>query len=251
MTFSEFKTALLNFEETERSTRGTEGSDNVMAAKQQMKFQGKCFKCGIKGHKSSECRVKSQKWCGQCRSKSHDTKECWGKKDTAKTAALAPVNMNSEHFETHNFAFKVEDDTNNCKGKNLPNLLVGTGATSHIVNDQSKFVDFDPKFDASTHSIELADGSKANVVLGKGNAMMKLYDVNGNLQDVMLKNALYIPSYKQNIFSVSAAVEKGASLNLDQHVKQLIASDGSVFNIKQEGRLYYLNSVSSSKTNAN
>jgi hypothetical protein len=39
-------------------------------------------------------------------------------------------------------------------------------------------------FDPSNHVIELADGSKANAVLGKGNAKVKLYDINGNLQDV-------------------------------------------------------------------
>ena len=29
------------------------------------------------------------------------------------------------------------------------------------------------------HQIELADGSKAKVVMGRGNARVKLYDVNG------------------------------------------------------------------------
>jgi hypothetical protein len=50
--------------------------------------------------------------------------------------------------------------------------------------------------------MELADGSKSNVVLGKGNAKVKLYDV-------MVYNTLYIPSYNQNIFSVSAEVGSG------------------------------------------
>ena len=73
-------------------------------------------------------------------------------------------------------------------------------------------MDFDKEFNPSAHVIELADGSKANVVLGKGNAKVKLYDVNGNARDVMLNSALYVPSYKQNIFSVHAAIERGASI---------------------------------------
>ena len=52
------------------------------------------------------------------------------------------------------------------------------------------------------------------MVLGRGNAQVKLYDVNGNVQDVLLNNALYIPSYNQNIFSVPAAIDKGASITL-------------------------------------
>ena len=57
------------------------------------------------------------------------------------------------------------------------NLLVDTGATSHIINDNSKFVGFDTSFDSSSHFMELVDGSKANVVLGKGDANVKLFDV--------------------------------------------------------------------------
>ena len=111
--------------------------------------------------------------------------------------------------DLHSFAFTVSDHA--ClsieRGKVIPNLLLDTRATSHIINDKTKFLDFDQKFNPSTHFIGLADGSRANVVLGKGNAKVKLYDVNGNLQDVVLNNALYIPSYNQNIFSVPAALE--------------------------------------------
>ena len=67
--------------------------------------------------------------------------------------------------------------------------MVDTGATNHIITDRSKFVSFDDNFDTNTHIIELADGSKTSV-LGKGNAKVKLFDVKGNLHDVMLSNAL-------------------------------------------------------------
>ena len=50
--------------------------------------------------------------------------------------------------------------------------------------------------------------------------------------------ALYVPSYKQDIFSVNAAVEEGGSISLDRHAKQF-----RNFNIEQVGRLY-LNSIS-------
>ena len=253
-TFAEFKSALRSHEESAKTldAKTADANENVMFAKQ--KFDGNCFKCGRKGHKSSECLSRTEKWCSNCRNKSHDTRNCRKKKDVAKKAAerTAPRDMNQHEDQEHTFAFVSSDAKNNSGifNKDNLNLLVDTGAISHIINDKSKFVDFDKDFNANAHVIELADGSKANVVLGKGNAKVKLYDVNGNARHVMLNSALYVPSYQQSIFSVHAAVERGASVSLGTDVKQLQCPDGTTFEIKQTGRLYYLNSISSSKNNA-
>ena len=61
----------------------------------------------------------------------------------------------------------------------------------------------------------------------------------------MLKNALYIPSYKQNIFSVEAATERGASVSFTPNYAKLEASDGTEFDIDKQGKFYYLNKVNS------
>ena len=61
MTFSEFKTALRNYEENEKSCNPRDNQDNVMFSKQ--RFTGKCFKCDKQGHESSEWRMKTEKWC--------------------------------------------------------------------------------------------------------------------------------------------------------------------------------------------
>ena len=74
--------------------------------------------------------------------------------------------------------------------------------------------------------------------------------VKGNLHEVMLSNALYVPSYQQNIFSVSAEVEKGGNVNLGPQVSIYTTEEGREFEIKRKGRLYYLNSISSSTNNA-
>jgi hypothetical protein len=50
-----------------------------------------------------------------------------------------------------------------------------------------------------------------------------------------LENALYIPSYQQDISSVQAATEKGATVKF--------CPDGTVFDICKNGKLYYLNSI--------
>eukprot|EP00794_Sanderia_malayensis_P006415 gene6415-7146_t len=251
MEFSEFKTALRNFEETERScNRTSESGDNIMLLRQ--KFQGNCFKCGEKGHTSRNCQSRTAvnkvtKWCSKCRSPTHNTKDCRKTQgDAAKKTE--EKQKEEEEEEIHDFAFSFKDEE--VRSKRTSELLLDSGATSHIIVDREKFVSFDDNYNSSNHFIELADGSKANVVQGKGRAKVKLYDAKGNPQDVVLHNALYIPSYSQNIFSISAAIDRGACINLDKDSKYLRQPDGKTFEVEQKGRLYYLNSISSSKNNA-
>ena len=255
MTFIEFKTALRNYEENEKSCNPRSNQDNVMFSKQ--RFTGKCFKCDKQGHKSTECRMKTEKWCVKSRSKTHDTKakDCRANKKDAVKAVAEPGKDDSE---THTFTFTLQETSENLKKTQEtrrrhdedPSLLVDTDATSRIVTDRSKCVSFDDNFDTNTHIIELADGSKTSIVLGKGNAKVKLYDVKGNLHEVMLSNALYVPSYQKNIFSVSAEVEKGGNVNLGPQVSIYTTEEGREFEIKRKGRLYFLNSISSSTNNA-
>ena len=201
-TFSEFKTQLRSYEESEKSRN--ENNENVMTTKMNEKFDGTCFKCGKKGHKKSECWSKTKaggksgKWCNHCKTKSHETKECCANSNKNESAGKAEdqEEKSSEKNDEHLLAFRVSDSSG--KGIN-GNLLVDSGATSHIINDKSKFVTFDRNFDPNSHVIELADGSKANVVTGKGEAKVKLFDINGSSHDIILHNALYVPTYQQDI----------------------------------------------------
>ena len=246
LTFAEFKVTLRSYEENEKAgTHYVEERDNVMVTRQ--KFDGKCFNCGKKGHKSTDCWKKSEKWCTNCRSKTHLTKDCRNNKDAVKTVLHE---VPDEKCELKTFTFTVKDNNDYEHDKSSSKLMVDSGATSHIINDKSKFVNFDKNFNPSDHTIELADGSRASVALGKGNAKVKLYNVNGKERDIILNNALYIPTYEHNIFSVHAAVQDGAAISFSDDVKQYVSASGDLFNIEQKGRLYYLNSISSSKNNA-
>ena len=85
-------------------------------------------------------------------------------------------------------------------------MLVDCGAATHIVHDVTKFIRFDKHFNSNNHCIKLAECSRANkVALKRGDACVQLCDVNGDVNQAILSNALYVPSYKQNIFSVQAA----------------------------------------------
>ena len=126
-------------------------------------------------------------------------------------------------------------------------LIVDSGATSHLCSDKSKFVKFDQNFNSETHFIELADGSRCNnVVKGRGDCSVKLRDNKGVCHDILLKNALYVPSYGQNIFSVQSATDMGASVHFDRSRAHMKAPDGTIFDLDRRGKLYFLKNVKSS-----
>ena len=105
----------------------------------------------------------------------------------------------------HSFVFHVSVNLDDCKRKcdDVKTLLVDCGATTHIITDKSKFVEFDETFKPANHFIELANGSKTNnLAQGKGTANVSLVDSHGHTKKAMLKNALYVPSFKQDIFSI-------------------------------------------------
>jgi len=126
------------------------------------------------------------------------------------------------------------------KSGDRPNsLLVDCGTTAHIITDKSRFIPFDESFRPDKHYIELANGTKSNnVAFARGDVSIR--NVDGRYFNVLLTNALYIPSYPQNIFSVQAATTKGASVIFEPDHAHLIYKDGTKFDIQKHGKLYYL-----------
>ena len=92
--------------------------------------------------------------------------------------------------------------------------------------------------------IELADGSRtSDIVQGKGDACVMLRGNSGKLCKVTVKDALYVPTYEQNMFSVQSTTQKGATVTFTPKCAKMKAPDGTVFDIEKQGRLYYLNNV--------
>lgn len=215
MTFSYFKVALRSFEENIKIN--TEG-DTVLTTRAAAVGVGDipanrqppvtCYGCGGQGHLRRNCNQKPRRWCQVCASNTHDAKFC-RRRDHVKIISA----------ENDDFVFKVsstaervhiDDFENDCSNVYVVNsLLVDCGATTHIVNDRNNFVSFNEKFDMSRHCIELADGSSLNgIVKQKGTACVPLVDSKGISRNVLLENALLVPSFSQNIFSVQAAAQK-------------------------------------------
>ena len=248
----DFKSALKSFEETTKN-KSTAATEKIMKSD----FKSiVCFKCRKPGHKQFECKSgfrpatgfssgnysnERSKWCHICRKSNHYTRDCRrnrGNNNSAKHVAV-------DDTPTHGFAMKISDSDILCADNVCQNkLLVDCGATSHIVCDADKFVSFNDNFDPTSHYIELADGSRSNnLVYGRGDANVVLVDCKGESHDVLLKNALCIPSYKQDIFSVRSAVDQGVAVSFSPKGSELVAANGTQFKLNKINNLYYLNNL--------
>ena len=238
-TFQKFKASLRNFEETENTRRNKNEKENSVlktfdSHSRKPKQPITCYNCGTPGHKSNECQKEkssNNRWCRFCKSNTHHTRSCRKNKDNANKAAATDDN--------HTFTFKV--DVENTLKSTTDTFLVDCGATAHIVNNDTGFIEVDKSFDPKEHYVELADGTRSNnIAKAKGTFLTKFYTTNGDEVEIKLTNVLYIPSFPQCIFSVQAATKNGCKLNFQDDSAELVTQNGTVFPVYQQDRLYYL-----------
>ena len=163
--FSKFKAALKNFEENEKArTDYHSDRDQVMKInntkgnnlqnlkdKTESRNDGNftCYICSKSGHKSFQCPNRSKKWCNYCKSNTHHTNQCRRKsKNTAKAV------QDEEKSDPNSIIFNISEPEDQVSGVINSKYLVDCGATSHILNDKSKFTKFDDNFDAMSHTIK-------------------------------------------------------------------------------------------------
>ena len=80
-------------------------------------------------------------------------------------------------------------------------LIVDTGASSHILNDRSRFKNFDSPFKPERHSMELADRKRIfGLAQDRGDSRVFLIDSEGRRFAATFKDALYIPSFPPRTF---------------------------------------------------
>lgn len=229
-------------------------SEHTVMSERSKKASFTCFTCGKVGYKTYLCLGNSgeerqtswvrNRWCETCISRTHDTKCCKKKNFLRVVCNNDEVGDlgEDEDVRSHNFDFKAI--CNKPDPICSDTLLVYCGATTHIITDKSKFVKFDEKFEPASHTIEIEDSSRTTDVVSDRGVAIKLCDTYGNTQEVELKNELYIPSYKQETFSVKAVTKKSAKVVFTPEHAELIPPDGTEFGNQTHQKLYFLKSMS-------
>lgn len=104
-----------------------------------------------------------------------------------------------------------------------------------------RFEEFDSSFQPKSHILELTDGERTSgIALKKGTAKVRMRDNKGRDVVVMLQEALYVPSFSQDIFSVKAATAQGATVIFKEGQNRLIHKNGTTFDINTQDRMFYL-----------
>ena len=254
LSFAEFKKALRNFEDNQNLNRTSEKNNvmglNVHNPNYQNNSQNRykwCSKCKTNTHDTKQCK----RWCSFHKNDSHWTKDCRNKN---KNKHHHQAKFTDQSFEqpdqatsnqNKSFFFMINSQTTSDIKRRFssPPILVDSGATVHILNDKRYFDNFDHNFSSKNHVIELADGGKIEGhAQGQGDATITLHDSSGQAHSVQLLNTLYIPNFKHNIFSVSAATKHGANVSFNQYSGQMVTKD-CVFKFEKVNNLYFLNSI--------
>lgn len=105
----------------------------------------------------------------------------------------------------NDFAFVVSKPTSDNQSV-VGKWIIDSGATSHMSNTRSEFVDYTTLDKPET--VIIADGSRVNVV-GKGNVKLHILVSRGKYKLVTLHDVLHIPNLNGNLFSVKAVAQRG------------------------------------------
>ena len=186
--------------------------------------------------------------CNYCRKSGHLYKNCYKRKaklKQSKDSAKAVVDSSNSDEPDRSYFFKCGIFCGSLRSnEDSESLLIDSGATSHIMSDRKAFISFDSDYDPTDHYVELADGTRTNgLIKGKGKASFDVQDSNGNVRNITLTDALYIPTYNLNIFSVKKAADHGATFSISEKGCSMIASNGVDFPISCVNNLYYMNIV--------
>ncbi|KMQ88490.1 copia protein [Lasius niger] len=155
-----------------------------------------CFKCGKKGHFARECKNNRSEKKTRDDSESRETRDC---------AFVVEASG-----KTSNKCSKEEESAVDKAGRQILSAdlsdvwITDSGASKHITYRREWF----NKFEVTNRgdSVSLGDNKKYDVV-GEGTILIEKF-VDGAWREAQIKNVIYVPEIKKNLFSVGKCTQR-------------------------------------------
>ena len=202
-TLAEIKRDLINFDNENVKTR----TESVFFNKERKRFN-----CQKMGHIAKECRLRktiheqskaSPMKCFKCGEDGHIAKFCRKQQKPEKKFVSQSRRSNQRGsqnlVEEQNLEEEIVSFFQTSEDILTNELILDSGATSHMIKDESFFIDIDKEYSGT---ITNANSSKS-LISGKGTVEIRVLDSNGSERKIRLSNALQVPNNKRNLVSVS------------------------------------------------
>ena len=218
----------------ERKLKGREeasaSNDKVMTAGHRFRRRGrgpKCHNCGNYGHIKRNCRNPPQQ------KSEGDTRQTGGTKQKASTAN---AEVRKESDSECSVGLVVQHAMSSHSKK--PDWIVDSGATCHMCNDRSMFVEY-KSLDVPM-KVKLGDGYEVDTI-GRGVVVLSSILPSGRSKRCKLHSVLYVPRLSYNLFSVSAATGREKTVRFGKANCQILSDKKLIAVATKVGELYYLN----------
>lgn len=215
----------------EQRTKSYEEDGKSTAFKADDKKGRKCFVCGKPGHYKRDCKfnkTKSEKFvgvpfCKICKKRGHTSEKCWFNKNNDQQTEKVVSKQNA-------FVMSV------CGSSENSDWFLDSGASEHMCFSMNSFTNY--KKLLVPKDIVIGDGTTIKA-LGYGDIDLEAYDGKQWI-DTSLKNVLHVPNLKNNLFSMSTALDKGYKLISSSTECQFIKNNSVQAVAKRYGKMYIM-----------
>ncbi|POM61253.1 hypothetical protein PHPALM_29758, partial [Phytophthora palmivora] len=156
---------------------------------------------------NAERQTRRCDYCGKLGHLKHLIDKCWTKQKEENRGArrgrggrgASNVEWRDDDDDYIAFAVSMSTACGVSSGKKFQgSWAIDSGATHHICNDKSKFIDINLRDEGE---LTVANGQTAKI-LGVGTVVQQVILPNRSVRDVRIEDALYVPSMNKNLLSV-------------------------------------------------